>query len=216
MLRTLSFFVAASSALLIIGTVAAENSAPNLVVFIADDHGQLDSSVAGASEFRTPALERLAREGMTLTHVFAASPSCAPSRAAFLTGLMPVRNGSMWNHQPPRGEVKKLPAFLQSLGYEVVAFGKVAHYKQARLYGFDFAAHDTFHDDECIPAAVAFLERRISTKPLCIFVGTNWPHVPWPEPNSASPAAMPIHFGRRRPTSIRRSRAAGVPAMPRQ
>lgn len=159
---------------------AAEKSRPNIVVFIADDHGYLDSSVSGAKQFATPSLERLAREGMTLTHAFAASPTCAPSRAAFLTGLMPVHSGGMLNHQPPRGEVKKLPAYLQALGYEVAAIGKVAHYEQGRKYGFDYTAHDTFHDDQCVSAAIEYLRVRKSDKPLCLMVGTNFPHVPWP------------------------------------
>ncbi len=158
---------------------------PNLVVFISDDHGYLDSEVAGAIGVRTPNMLRLAEAGMTFTHAFAASPSCAPSRAALLTGLMPMRNGSMLNHQPPRADVKKLPAYLQDLGYEVVAFGKVAHYKQAKDYGFDHASHDTFHDHEGIPAALRFLRERKSTKPLCLLVGTNWPHVPWPREGEA-------------------------------
>jgi uncharacterized sulfatase len=187
---TASFLVATLwslvSATLTLSTVstAAENSGPNIIIFIADDHGYLDTSVAGSGQFRTPALERLARDGITLTHAFAASPSCAPSRAAFLTGLMPNRNGSMLNHQPPRADVKKLPAYLHDLGYEVVAIGKVAHYKQGRDYGFDLTSHDTFHDDKCVSAAVEFLEQRTSKRPLCLLVGTNWPHVPWPQSES--------------------------------
>jgi uncharacterized sulfatase len=94
---------------------------------------------------------------------------------------MPMRNGSMLNHQPPRADVKKLPAYLHELGYEVAAFGKVAHYKQGTSYGFDHVSHDGFHDDECVAAAVEFLKHRTSDKPLCLLVGTNWPHVPWPE-----------------------------------
>ncbi len=175
-------FIAAATVLLFAGhCFAAADEKPNLVVFISDDHGYFDSSVAGAGEFHTPNLERLARAGMTFTNAFAASPSCAPSRAALLTGLMPMRTGSMLNHQPPRDEVKKLPAYLHELGYEVVAFGKVAHYKQGELYGFDHVSHDTFHDDACVAAAVEFLQRRKGDQPLCLFVGTNWPHVPWPE-----------------------------------
>src|SRR5215813_4594664 len=163
MIRTVLPIIALALAQLPLATHAAEKSlAPNIVVFIADDHGYLDSSVAGSKQFHTPALERLARDGITLTHAFAASPTCAPSRAAFLTGLMPTRNGAMLNHQPPRADVKKLPAYLQELGYEVVAIGKVAHYKQGRDYGFDFTSHDTFHEDECVDAAVNFLKERKS------------------------------------------------------
>lgn len=181
MYRPIAFIAIATLLLFAVERCAAADARPNLVVFISDDHGHLDSSVAGASEFQTPNLNRLASDGMTLTHAFAASPSCAPSRAAFLTGLMPMRNGAMLNHQPPRGDVNKLPAYLHALGYEVVAFGKVAHYRQGKLYGFDHVSHDTFHDDTCVAAAVAYLQQWSGDRPLCLFVGTNWPHVPWPE-----------------------------------
>jgi N-sulfoglucosamine sulfohydrolase len=168
------------AAVLFAATPAAAEK-PNIVLFISDDHGYLDSEVAGNRDVHTPNMLRLARAGMTFTHAFAVSPSCAPSRAALLTGLYPLRNGSMINHQPPAADVKKLPAYMQELGYEVVAFGKVAHYKQTAMYGFDKFAHDTFHDHECIPAALKFLRERQSAKPLCLLVGTNWPHVPWPK-----------------------------------
>lgn len=161
------------------GSAESAPEQPDIVVFISDDHGYLDTA-ANAGGFSTPNLDRLSAAGMTFTQAFAASPTCAPSRAALLTGMFPLRNGSMLNHQPPKSEVKKLPAYLHELGYEVVAFGKVAHYKQGKDYGFDHVSHDTFHDDECVHAALEFLENRTSTKPLCLFVGTNWPHVPWP------------------------------------
>lgn len=79
--------------------------------------------------------------------MFVASPSCAPSRAALLTGLMPARNGAEANHSRPSPEIKKLPADLKDLGYETAAFGKVAHDKQADLYGFD-AVDEESHDAE--------------------------------------------------------------------
>ena len=132
---------------------------------------------------RTPNMQRLAESGMTFSRAFVASPSCAPSRAALLTGLMPARNGAEANHSKPRAELKKWPAYFKDLGYEVAAFGKVSHYRHTADYGFDTFAHDTFHDHAGIPAAVEFLKRRdkATAKPLCLFVGSNWPHVPWPE-----------------------------------
>src|SRR5262245_33604845 len=104
--------------------LAAQTSKPNLVVFLPDDHGYLDSEPDGAADVRTPNLKKLAAAGCTFTGMFVASPSCAPSRAALLTGLMPARNGAEANHAKPRPAVKKLPAYLQALGYEVAAFGK--------------------------------------------------------------------------------------------
>ncbi len=154
---------------------------PDIVVFLADDHSLLDSTVYGSKDVKTPAMERLANAGMTFDRAFVASPSCAPSRAALLTGLMPVLNGEEANHSKPRPEVKKLPAYLKALGYEVVSFGKVSHYRHTGDYGFDHFAHDTFHDDVAIANGIKWLRQRKSDKPLCIFFGTNWPHVPWPE-----------------------------------
>lgn len=187
LVTTLITFVLAS----ILASSLRANTLPNLVVFISDDHGYLDSTVAGDERFETPNMDRLKQRGMTFTQAFAPSPSCAPSRAALLTGLMPARNGAIFNHQPPRDEIKKLPVYLHELGYEVVAFGKVAHYKQGKKYGFDLVAHDTFHDHKCIPAALKYLSSWKGEKPLCMMVGTNWPHVPWPETSSHVSGPLP-------------------------
>lgn len=153
---------------------------PHLVIFLSDDHGVIDSAPYGAPDMRTPNMSRLAAEGMLFTRAFVNSPACSPSRAALLTGLYPARNGSEANHTVPRAELRKLPAYLQELGYEVVAFGKVAHYRTVSQYGFDRFANPGFHDHAGIPAALTFLEERTDDRPLCIFVGSNWPHVPWP------------------------------------
>lgn len=155
---------------------------PNIVVFFTDDQDQLDTSVYSDRKVRTPNMERLAAAGMSFTHAFVASPSCAPSRAALLTGLMPARNGAEDNHARPRKELKKLPAYFQELGYEVVSFGKVAHYNHGKEYGFDRAEFERFMDHRGIEAALEFLKERDgqSAKPLLLFVGTQWPHRPWP------------------------------------
>lgn len=164
-------------------SAGAETDRPNIVLFLMDDHSQRDSTVYGAHDVHTPHMQRLAQDGITFTQAFVASPSCAPSRAVLLTGLMPARNGAQANHSKPRPEIKKLPAYLKELGYEVVAFGKVAHYEHGSEYGFDLCAFDKFHDQRGIPAAAEFLAQRRASGPLCLIVGTNWPHVPWPEPH---------------------------------
>ena len=160
---------------------AAEPAKPNLVIFLTDDHSLLDSAVYGAKDVRTPNMTRLASAGLVFERAFVASPTCAPSRGALLTGLMPARNGAEPNHSRPRDDIKKLPAYLKELGYEVVAFGKVSHYQHTQYYGFDHWANDKYHEDVAIPNGLKWLRERKSTKPLCLFLGTNWPHVPWPE-----------------------------------
>ncbi|MGB1927630.1 MAG: sulfatase family protein, partial [Rubripirellula sp.] len=126
-------------------------------------------------------MQRVANHGVTFDQAFVASPSCAPSRAALLTGMYPARNGAEPNHARPSAEITKLPEYFQRIGYEVVSFGKVGHYAQTPDYGFDLAKHFGYHDDIAVDEAIDWLNRRQSNKPLCLFVGTNWPHVPWPE-----------------------------------
>ncbi|NWI46901.1 STS sulfatase, partial [Picathartes gymnocephalus] len=68
-------------------------SKPNIIVFMADDLGIGDLGCYGNRTLRTPNIDRLAEEGVTLTQHIAASPLCTPSRAAFLTGRYPIRSG---------------------------------------------------------------------------------------------------------------------------
>lgn len=170
-----------SSTLAVSASAQTTSSQPNIVVFLGDDLGSLDTGPYGRKDVRTPNLDRLAAAGQTFDRAFVSSPACAPSRASLLTGLMPARNGAEVNQAAPHSWTRKLPSYLKDLGYEVVAFGKVSHYKQTVQYGFDHFEHDTFHDPEGVPAAVEWLKRRKSKKPLAIFVGSNWPHVPWPK-----------------------------------
>jgi uncharacterized sulfatase len=179
-------------ALRALGGDCSEVSRPHVVVFLADDLGWADCSIHGGRDVPTPNMARLAAAGMTFTHAFVASPSCAPSRAALLTGLDPMRNGSMLNHSRPRPDVKKWPAYFRELGYDTAAIGKVAHYAQVQQYGFDHVSHFTYHADECVVEAVRWLEGRKSDRPLCLFVGTNWPHVPWPREGGPDPDRLTL------------------------
>jgi len=167
------------------GRIAAVERKPNLVVFLSDDHGLLDSTAYGATDVRTPNMQRLAAEGMTFTHAFIASPACAPSRTAMLTGLMPARNGAEANHTFKREGLRSLPEDLIRLGYDVAAFGKVAHGNDVTRHGF------THHDNSYATHVVEeYLNTRDTTKPLCLFVGTRDPHVPWAPNNGYDPAKL--------------------------
>jgi uncharacterized sulfatase len=184
----------------------AADAKPHVVVFLADDLSRADCSPFGGKDVPTPNMARLAKDGKTFTAAFVSSPSCAPSRAALLTGLDPMRNGAMLNHAKPKADLKKWPAYFKDLGYEVAAIGKVAHYAQVTDYGFDHASHFKYHEDECVPEAVKWLAVRKSDKPLCLLVGTNWPHVPWPKEGAFPDAKLPPTLVDTKETRTARSR----------
>ena len=66
---------------------------PNIVIFIVDDLGIGDVGCFGNDTIRTPNIDRIAREGVRLTHHLAAEALCTPSRAALMTGRYPIRSG---------------------------------------------------------------------------------------------------------------------------
>lgn len=103
---------------------------PNLLWIVAENI-DLDLGCYGARHVQTPNLDRLAREGIRCTRVFATAPVCAPSRSAFMTGMYQTSTDThhMRSH---RGDDFRLPAgvrpithWLQSAGYSTFNIGTI-------------------------------------------------------------------------------------------
>lgn len=110
-------------------TAPAQPPRPNIVLILADDLGHADVGFHGRAEWATPNLDRLAASGLTFRRFYAASPVCAPSRAALLTGKATLHNGVRRNEDDlPAAEVTIAEA-LKPLGYATAAFGKWHHGK---------------------------------------------------------------------------------------
>ena len=72
--------------------VMAQNK-PNIVLIFMDDLGYGDLSCYGASQYKTPNLDRMAAQGIRFTNFLSAQAVCSASRAGILTGCYPNRVG---------------------------------------------------------------------------------------------------------------------------
>lgn len=90
--------------------------------------GYGDIQPYGAADVKTPALTRLAEQGVTMTNFYAAAPVCGPSRAALYTGQYPARLGFERNINPHTAglsaSIPSLPRWLKEAGYQTALFGK--------------------------------------------------------------------------------------------
>jgi arylsulfatase A-like enzyme len=112
------------------GMAFADTGKPNILVIFGDDIGQFNVSAfnMGMMGYRTPNIDRIAREGALFTD-FYGQQSCTAGRSAFITGQAPIRTGLTKIGLPgsPEGlqvEDPTIAELLKPLGYATGQFGK--------------------------------------------------------------------------------------------
>lgn len=117
------------------GSAAASTKPPNLLVIMTDNHGAWTLGCYGNPDVLTPNIDSLAREGMLFTRAFASNPVCSPTRATFLTGLLPSQHGVHCYLRAGRlqmgpqarntlAELTSLGEILRDAGYDCGLVGK--------------------------------------------------------------------------------------------
>ena len=144
---------------------AKENTPPNIIIFLVDDMGLMDTSVPFLTDkngnsvkyplndyYITPNIEKLAEQGIRFTNFYAHSV-CSPSRTSILTGQNSARHGvtnwikpdennrsefgpANWNWKGLTKESITLPRILQQAGYKTIHVGK-AHFGPYQSEGED-------------------------------------------------------------------------------
>lgn len=126
----------------------------NIIYMLMDDVGWGDLGCFGNPAKDTPNIDKMAADGILFTDFYSANPLCSPSRAALLTGRLPIRNGFYTTNAQARnaytpqqivggisdGEIL-LPKLLSKAGYKSKIIGKwhLGHQKQflPLNHGFD-------------------------------------------------------------------------------
>lgn len=156
----------------------AQDNPPNIVLIVADDLGYGDLQSYGATDIKTPNIDRLATEGVRFTNFYANAPVCTPTRTALLTGRYQQRVGGLesaiglgnvgryeealkLSDQGQLGlptEFNILPRILEENGYNTAIIGKwhLGDGKEFRpaAHGFDYSIGplgggvDYFHHTE--------------------------------------------------------------------
>ncbi len=104
---------------------------PNIIFILIDDLGKEWLSCYGGENIKTPAVDNLAKQGIRFNNAYS-MPQCTPSRACFMTGQYPFRNGWVNHWDAPRWgtgyfDWKKNPSIARSMkaaGYTTAVAGK--------------------------------------------------------------------------------------------
>lgn len=135
---------------------------PNIVVVLADDMGWGDLGCYGAGKIPTPAIDRLASEGVRASDCHSASAVCTPSRYALLTGRYawrgPLKRWVLPGHGPAIIEPGRptLASMLSGAGYATGAFGKWH-------LGLDWAFRDGRRIDAFAPGTPLYHELEVNS-----------------------------------------------------
>jgi arylsulfatase A-like enzyme len=129
---------------------------PNIVLIFIDDLGWKDVGYAGTKYYETPAIDRLARQGMIFTNAYANAANCAPTRASLLTGQYSPRHGVYTVGTSARGKSEErrlipitnrkevdlgnttIAEALKKAGYMSAAIGKWHIGHKPGQHGFDY------------------------------------------------------------------------------
>jgi N-sulfoglucosamine sulfohydrolase len=146
---------------------------PNFLLMIADDLNLHDLGCAGNPDVKTPNLDRLASEGMTLRGMYSPAPTCSPCRHALYTGLFPIRSGAYPNHTRAYDGTASIFTHLKTLGYRVGLQGKT-HVGPPATFPWEY-----IHANPDNAEAFAAFITRDKSQPWLAVLASHDPHTPW-------------------------------------
>ena len=124
MMLFLTIFVAQSEEIRITPERLGKDDRRNIVFILSDDHRYDAMGFMGHPFLKTPAMDRMASEGVHLKNAFVTTSLCSPSRASILTGLYTHKHRVIDNNRLVPEGTKYFPEWLQKSGYATAYVGK--------------------------------------------------------------------------------------------
>ena len=110
---------------------------PHILLVMVDQLAAPFLRAYGHEVTRTPVIDRLAETGVVFENTYAPSPLCAPSRASFMTGLLPSRTGVYDNSAEFPSSIPTFAHYLRLEGYRTCLSGKMHFVGPDQLHGFE-------------------------------------------------------------------------------
>ncbi|MGQ1786149.1 sulfatase family protein [Saccharicrinis sp. GN24d3] len=136
---------------LIAFNAVSQNTKPNVILIVADDHGYADMHHLGIHEdIKTPNLDQLAQDGISFSNAYVTSPICSPSRCGLITGQHQARNNNYFYGGPgiAEGTMTMAQAFKEN-GYATAYYGKL-HYGNDKTQGSFNYPHNHGFDESIV------------------------------------------------------------------
>ncbi len=111
--------------------------APNILIVMADQMAPAFLPIYGHALTGAPNMVRLAESGVVFDSAYCASPLCAPSRASFMSGLLPSRTRAYDNAAEFQSDVPTFAHCLRNRGYQTILSGKMHFCGPDQLHGFE-------------------------------------------------------------------------------
>ena len=111
--------------------------APNILIVMADQMAPASLPIYGHSLVRAPNMQALARDGIVFDSAYCASPLCAPSRASFMSGLLPARTRVYDNASEFAADIPTFAHALRLRDYRTILSGKMHFCGPDQLHGFE-------------------------------------------------------------------------------
>ena len=153
---------------------------PNVVLIVADDHGREVVGCYGNKVINTPAIDKLASQGVRFDNAFCTSASCSASRSVLLTGKYNHATGHYghdhdYNHFSTFDKEKSLTYYLHNDGYRTARVGKF-HVSPEPVYHFqtEFKANQR-NPFEMADVSKDFISES-NEKPFFLYFCTSDPH----------------------------------------